>query len=102
MFDKINKSIVEILGISSLPEEKQKDALEKLGAIVYQEVMLRVLDIMTETDKDEFERLIEKDPSPETMFTFLAQKVPNLDEIVIEEAKSLQEESAQILNEIGK
>lgn len=102
MFNKINKNIVTTLGINTLPVEKQKEAMERLGAIVYQEVMLRVLDILTEEDKNEFEKLIEKDPNPEKMFEFLSNKITNLEEIVKEEAEKLREESAEIISEIGK
>ena len=102
MFNEINKNIVVTLGINTLPIEQQKEAMERLGAIVYQEVMLRVLDILKEEEKDEFEKLIEKDPNPELMFNFLSQKIPNLDEIVKEEAEKLRSESAEIIGEIGK
>ena len=102
MFDEINKNIVITLGINNLPVEKQKEAMERLGVIVYQEVMLRVLDILTENDKNEFEKLIEEDPKPETLFDFLANKIPNLGEIVKEEAEKLREEVTEIMNEIGK
>jgi hypothetical protein len=102
MFDTINNNIITILGIDKLPVEQQKETMEKLGAIVYQEVMLRALDIMTEEDKDEFEALIEKNPDPEAMFVFLSEKVPTIDTIVTEEAEKLREESADIMSEIGK
>jgi hypothetical protein len=102
MFNKVNQNIIQILGIDKLPVEKQKDAMESLGGIVYQEVMLRALDEMSEADKDEFEKLIETNPDPETMFAHLASKVPNLEKIVEEEAQSLHEESADILGSIGK
>ena len=102
MFNDINKNIVLTLGINTLPVEQQKEAMERLGAIVYQEVMLRVLDILTEEDKDAFEKLIEENPDPEILFGFLSDKVPNLDEIVKEEAEKLREESKDIMNEIGK
>ncbi|MFA6251243.1 MAG: DUF5663 domain-containing protein [Candidatus Paceibacterota bacterium] len=102
MFNQINKNIVLTLGINALPVEKQKEAMERLGAIVYQEVMLRVLDILTEEEKDEFEKQIEKDSNPEAMFEFLSGKIPNLEEIVKGEAEKLREESAEIISEIGK
>ncbi|MFA7000355.1 MAG: DUF5663 domain-containing protein [Candidatus Paceibacterota bacterium] len=102
MFNDINKNIVLTLGINTLPIEKQKETMERLGAIVYQEVMLRVLDILSEEDKDAFEKLIEKDPNPENIFGFLSEKITNLDEIVKEEAEKLREESAEIISEIGK
>lgn len=102
MFNEINKNIVVTLGINTLPAEKQKEVMESLGAIVYQEVMLRALDILSEEEKDEFEKLIEKDPNPETMFGYLVAKIPNLEEIVKEEAENLRKEGADIIGRIGK
>ena len=102
MFNEINKNIVLTLGINTLPVEQQKEAMERLGAIVYQEVMLRVLDILSEEDKDSFEKLIGENPDPEVLFGFLSGKVSNLDEIVKDEAEKLRKESAEIINEIGK
>lgn len=102
MFNEINKNIVTTLGINLLPVEKQKEVMERLGAIVYQEVMLRVLDILNEEDKDEFEKLIEKNPDPENVFSWLAVKIPNIDEIVGEESDKLRKESVEIIGDIGK
>jgi hypothetical protein len=101
MFNTINNNIIEVLGISSLPREKQEEAMERLGGIVYQETMLRALDIMSDEEKDEFEKLIEKDPDPETMFIFLETKIPNIEEIAKEEAEKLRDEAAEILSAIG-
>lgn len=100
MYKNINENIIKTLGIDSLPIEKQKEAMERLGAIVYQEVMLRVLDILSEEDKDEFEKVIEKSPDPEIMFSFLTDKIPNLEEIVNEEAEKLRKESAEIIGDL--
>ncbi len=102
MFDKINKKIIEILGINSLPADEQKEAMERLGALVYQEVMLRVLDDMNDEDRSSFEQLAEKNQDPETLFVFLSEKVPNVEEIVREEAESIRDESAEIMGSIGK
>ncbi len=102
MFNQVNDNIIKILGIDVLPIEQQKEAMEKMGALVYQEVMLRVLDVMSEEDKDAFEKLLSENPNPEAMFAFLDEKVPNIDAIVSEEAEKIREESAEIMNQIGK
>lgn len=102
MYKESNANIIKILGIDKLSEEKQKEAMEKLGAIVYQETMLRALEVLSEEDKDEFEKVIAQNPDPENLFSFLSEKVPNLDEIISEEATKLRTESAEILSEIGK
>ena len=90
------------MGIDSLPVEEQKDTMEKLGAIVYQETMIRVLDTMSEEDKDAFEKLIESNPDPEKMFSFLSEKVPDISSIVSQEAQKLKDESSKIMDNIGK
>lgn len=102
MYKQTNENIIKILGIDSLPLDKQKEAMERLGAIVYQEAMLRVLEILSEEDKNEFEKVIAQNPDPENLFSFLSEKVPNLDEIITEEAEKLRGESAEIIGEIGK
>ena len=101
-FQDVNKNILHVLGIDTLPLEKQVEAMERLGGIVYQEVMLRVLDGMNEADKDEFEKLIEKNPDPESLFAYLIGKVPDLDKMIGEEAESLRTEASDIMSEIGK
>lgn len=102
MFEKINDSIIIILGIDKLPVDEQKDTMEKLGAIVYQEVMLRVLEVMSDEDKNTFENIVATNPDPESMFKYLAEKVPNIDEIVKEEAIKLRDDSANIMGAIGQ
>ena len=102
MFNEINKNIVTTLGINKLPVEQQKEAMERIGSIVYQEVMLRALDILTEEEKDEFEKIVEKDASPDNLFDFLTDKIPNLGDIVVEEAEKLRKESAEIMEDIGE
>lgn len=101
MFNEINKNVVTILGIDKLPVDKQQETMEKLGSIVYQEVMLRVLDIMDEKEGEEFEKLLETNPTPEVMFGYLAEKVPELDTIVKEEAQKIADDANNIMSQVG-
>lgn len=96
-YDEINKNIVVTLGIDKLPEEQQKETLERLGAVIYQEVISRCLDLISDEDKDAFIALIEKNPDPITIITFLSGKVSNLDDIVREEAQKLHDEAKEVL-----
>ncbi len=43
-----------------------------------------------------------KNPDPENLFEYLINKVPNLDQIVKEEAEKLREEATEIIGDIGK
>ena len=100
MLKESNENIIRILGIDSLAKEKQQEAVERLSAIVYQNVMLRVLDILDEKQKDEFEKEIEKNPDPENLFSWLADRIQNVDKIIEEEAQKLREESKDILGDL--
>jgi len=102
MLNKIQNNIIETLGINKLPIEDQKEAMEKLGGIVYEETILKALEIMEEKDQEEFAKLVEKNPDPEIILTFLNEKIPNLEEIIKEEAEKLRNESSEIMSQIGK
>ena len=101
MFNKINSDIREILGINALPEEKQNEMMEKMGGLVYQEIMLRALDQLTEEEKDEFEKLITENNDPEAMFSYREKKVPDIENIAHEEAEKFKADSANIMSQIG-
>jgi hypothetical protein len=90
MFETINNNILTILGIETMPAELQQEATERLGGIVYQKAILRALDIMTDEEDGEFEKLLEKDPDPEAIFTFLSMKIPTIAAIVTEEAEKVR------------
>lgn len=102
MFNTINNIIFTTLGIDTLPQGQQREAMERLSSIVYEAVMLRALDIMNEASIDEFETLAETDPESEALFAFLSEKVPGLDVIAREEAEKLKPESVEIISELAE
>lgn len=102
MFDKINNKIITTLGIDKLPVDKQKEIMEKWGKIVYQEIMISALDAMNEEGREAFNKLVEGNPSPETIFDYLSEKVPDLDTIVFEEADDIRIEMEGELDKMSK
>ncbi|MDE2030665.1 MAG: hypothetical protein KGI58_00160 [Patescibacteria group bacterium] len=102
MLDNIDNKIIEILGINKLSENERKEVVEKLGALIYQGVMLRALDIMDEEDRDTFEKLISENSDPEVIFTFVAEKIPDINEIISEETEKLKDYVTDIMSGIGK
>ena len=78
--------LVKALGIESLPLEKQEEIIGSAGAIIYQAVITRALEEMTDEVVDEFEKLTETEPTPDQMFAFFRQKIPNFDGMIEEEA----------------
>lgn len=101
MDDILKQNIINDLGISALPQEQQEEALARIGNIIFQGVLARVLELMPENDKNEFEKLLaEKNSGQETILNFLRLKVDNLDALVIEEVGKFKQESVDFMKNI--
>jgi hypothetical protein len=99
-FNQANQNIISTLGIDKLSKEKQQEAMERLGTIVWQEVVLRCIDEMSDPDKESFEKLMGENPTPDKVFEFMSMRVKNIDNIIAEEAESLRAEAVDILEDI--
>ncbi len=97
MDPQVQKKIIEILGIGALPEEKQGEVLMRIGTIIFQEVVARVFDVLSEGDRAELEKKFDSDAGFEEVFGFIREKVPNLDAIVEEEASRFRDEAQKVM-----
>lgn len=94
----IDTQLLEEMGLASLPPDKQEEALLNIGRIVYQGILLRVMEILSDEEKKEFEALLAQKPEVEDrILKFLQVKIPDLDGLVEEEIARFKEESASIL-----
>ena len=101
MDDILKENIIKSLGIDALPQEQQEEALAKIGNMIFQGVLMKVMENMAEADRDEFEKLLsEKNNEPEAILNFLRSKITNLDEIVNEEIIKFKQESTNFMNNI--
>lgn len=97
----LQKNIIKDLGIDTLPEKEQEEMLLSIGKIIFQSVLIRVMDELDEKGKDEFEKLLEeKANDEEAILNFLRLKIPNLDEIVNEEVAKFKQESVNFMSKI--
>ena len=102
MDDILKQNIINDLGIGALPKEQQEEALFSIGNIIFQKVLIKVIENMAEADKDAFEKLLfEKGNEPEIILNFLRLKVDNLDAIVIEEIGKFKQESVDFMKNIA-
>ncbi len=97
--DKILKqNIMKDLGFDKLPQKDQEEALLSAGKVIFQAVLIRVLDILDEKEKEEFEKIIKESPDDqEKIMKFLNSKVPNLEEISREEIANFRKECLNLL-----
>lgn len=97
----IQNNIKNALDLDSLPPEEQQEIILRVGALIYQNVLIRVLETMEEADQDEFEKLLDMGAKPEEVFSFLKNKVKDFEKIIDEEATKFKDKSSHIMSQIG-
>ena len=97
----IQKNISDALDLSALPPEEQEEIIQRVGALVYQNVLTRALEVMPESDQNDFEKLLDRNAGPEEIFMFLKNKVPDFEKMIVEEAEKLKNKTSSIMGQIG-
>jgi pheromone shutdown protein TraB len=91
--DILSKDIIKEWGLSSLSHEKQLEMVERIGKILYQAVLVKSLDILSEDEQSEFDSLLDEDTTtPEEVIVFLHSKIPTFNQLLDEERKALKED----------
>lgn len=98
MDDKLmNQDLLKELGIDKLPPEKAEEMVATIGRILYQAVLIRVMERLSDPEKDEFAALLDKEADEDAIYAFLTAKVPDLNALVEEEVAKFKTESQGIL-----
>ncbi len=93
MNNTLSKDIIKEWGLSALPQDKQLEMVERIGRIIYQAVLVRTLDILSEKDQNEFDDLLDQDTTtPDDVLAFLQKKIPTFNQIMLEERKNIRED----------
>ena len=101
MDQKLRQTIINAYNLGSLPEEEQNDIIERIGSLIFQGILMRVMEGMPENLQSEFEDMLDKDASPEMIIGFLRENVSDFENIAKEEAEKFQRESMSVMNQIG-
>ena len=89
------KDMMKEWGIASLTASGQTDALSGIGRILYQAVLVKSLDILSEKEEKELDTLLDNDATtPEDVMFFLQSKIPTFSLLVKEERAKLKEDLA--------
>ena len=89
----LSKDMVAEWGLGALPEIKQVEMVDRIGRLLYQAILVRSLDILSEKEQTEFDSLLDEDTTtPQEVLQFLASKIPTFDEMRKEEVEKLKED----------
>lgn len=98
--EEIRKNIIELFNINNLPEEKQEETITRIGKIIFQSVLLKVLPILSEEELAQYEKLLEENVDADVLLDFFFEKIPGFLEIIAEESENFRKDSEEILAEI--
>lgn len=88
----LEANIIEALGLEAMPDEQKIKMVEMMSTIVQKRLMLRIMDELSETDKDEFEKVLGGKDADLVAAEFIKNKVPSIDEIIQEEIIKIKQE----------
>ena len=89
----ISKEILEKWDLEELPPEKQAEMIESIGRMLYQAILVRSLDVLSEKEQTELDSLLDIDSTvPEDILTFLKSRIPTFDSLLSEEKQKLKED----------
>jgi hypothetical protein len=87
----LSKDIVSEWGLGDLPPQDQIDMVDRIGRLIYQAILVRSLDILSEVEQEEFDLLLNEDTTtPEEVVLFLERKIPTFKILLKEEVAKLK------------
>jgi hypothetical protein len=102
IYEELKKRIFEDLELTDFSEKEKDDILQIMGRIIFEMALIRILDEMDDETAKEFEQFLEKNQNPDDILKFLKEKVPTLEDILAEEAKTFKSEVFDVLKEVKK
>jgi len=93
------ESIINILGIQSLADDKKSEILEQSSELIQKRLLIRVMKSLDDTKRVEFEALLEN-PDQSALDGFLSANVPEFSNWVLEEVNGLKSELSAIAGKI--
>lgn len=97
----LNKNFVTELGLDKLPPERQAVLFAKIGEVIFQGVLIRVLELMDEKQQASFQEVVDgAGEDVGKIVTYLEEKVPNFNHVVELEVEMFKKNSLDLINQI--
>jgi hypothetical protein len=93
MTNELSKDIVSEWGLTGMSADEQVNFVERIGRLIYQAILVRSLDILSEVEQEEFDLLLDEDTTtPEDVLAFLQRKIPTFNFLLKDEIQKLKED----------
>ncbi len=91
--NQIQKTLMEELGLTDLPQDKQEELIIKMTEVLLRRIFLETMEKLDDSGKNEYQKLVEgENATPEKMEEFLKSKINNYDQLVQKVVDEFKEE----------
>ena len=93
---QIQKELIEELGLSSLPQDKQEELLIKMTEVLLKRIFVETMEKLNDADRETYGKMIDENSDAQTVGDFLKEKIVGYDEMVQKVIVSFKEEMKQV------
>ena len=87
----LESEIIKEWKLDSFDKLKREELVNKIGRILYQAVLVRTLDILSDDEQNELDELMNKETTtPKEVLLFIRKKIPTFDALLREEKENLK------------
>ena len=91
--NQIQKTLMDELGLSDLPQDKQEQLVIKMTEVLLKRIFLETMEKLDDRGKDEYQKLVESGTAtPEQMEEFLGSKIQDYEGLVQKVINEFKEE----------
>ena len=91
----LQENIIKLLGLENLPEDQKQKLLNQMSGVVQSRITRRLDAVLSDEQKNQFNKLTESGANDEQIGDFLKKSVPDFDDIATKEIIKFKEEMAQ-------
>ena len=80
--NQIQQTIIDELGLSGLPQEKQEKLLSQMTEVVLQRIFIETMQKLSKSDQEEYAKMVENKATPDEVEAYLRGKITDYDEMI--------------------
>jgi uncharacterized protein YaaW (UPF0174 family) len=88
----IKKSLLDELGLSGIPKEKQEQLVIKMTEVLLKRIFIETLEKLDDKSQEEYAEMVKNNPTPEELEKFLSIHISDYDEMVNKIIENFKEE----------
>lgn len=93
---QIREAAADALGVAHFSPEKQDELIDKISELLLKRIFLATVEALDEGAQVEYNQLMEGDPTPEEVDSFLQGKIDDYEGVVRKVIDSFKEEMQQV------